>query len=571
MLFGGERCINTYPSRRTVQPTFSRLTAMGVIVLTLFIAYWLFFPGPSLIQTTQADGQVYFAANRRFVLNSSDCVILRWSVENISAVYLNDQPQIGEGESLYCQPDTPPTLTVQFRNDTQETYRLPITVLLHSPFFIGLGILLFITLILRRDHFAGFTQRPVCLVILIVVSGVVLFSFISQLIQSSQTVSTTDWVRATQATTQLIGDLALLFVIIALGWVITQKFFHLSDDEPKPAYRLALAWLVGIAGTLVIVAGIILLVNPRGMYFNDAYQPYDLLIRGQKTDTFLNLAETPDLVIMGSSRAFTLPPAYIQEKTGMTAYNMAIEGGRIEDFLIQIRKMTSFPDVLLIEVQEGLPRQPEDIAARAPLNWLPYMHHETALLTLQIRLTGLFDLNQLAEAIYTTHYYDWYGRTQKEWPLFHADGFAFRPPLTASELEYQVLLDIGRIPAVRCNEVDARSQADGIELVHLAKAQNTSVVFYISPRHPRYYEALMRDDPEYQACYAATITYLHQLAYSEPNVFFLDFSQLSSIDGLDTEEGFYDSQHFTEVNSRRLIEHSVDTLRRAYALAVTQS
>lgn len=81
----------------------------------------------------------------------------------------------------------------------------------------------------------------------------------------------------------------------------------------------------------------------------------------------------------------------------------------------------------------------------------------------------------------------------------------------------------------------------------------------------------MRDDPEYQACYAATITYLNQLADSEPNVFFLDFSQLSSIDGLDTEEGFYDSQHFTEVNSRRLIEHSVDTLRRAYALAVTQS
>jgi hypothetical protein len=267
---------------------------------------------------------------------------------------------------------------------------------------------------------------------------------------------------------------------------------------------------------------------------------------------------------MGSSRAFTLSPTYIEQKTGFAAYNMAIEGGRIEDILIQARQMPTFPKIMLIEIQDGLPRQPNDIAARAPLNWIPYMPFSTALLTLQKRLEGLVDVNQFAEAVYTARYAALYQRQPKEWPTFEEDGFASRPLISSSELNQAILLDIGNIPPVHCEQVDESSKSEVNTLVQMAQSKHTALVFYMSPWHPQYYDTLLKDDPEYQRCHALSIAYMNDLAQSSNHVFFLDYSRLNSIGGTADESGFYDSQHLTEANSQRLIDHALDTLQLAY-------
>ena len=123
--------------------------------------------------------------------------------------------------------------------------------------------------------------------------------------------------------------LAAISIINISANPVSEKIITLSTSRP-----LIGLWIVGLLLAMGLVAGTILGMHPLGMYFGSPYPSYQLLVRGLKTDAYNQLNEAPDIAIMGSSRAFTLSPQYIHETLGYTAYNMAVEGGRIEDILI---------------------------------------------------------------------------------------------------------------------------------------------------------------------------------------------------------------------------------------------
>jgi hypothetical protein len=568
MLSGGGRWFSASMPHRNLRHHLAALLTFAVVALTIPQFYRLAFPAPVIIEAAQSGGHVYFSANRGVVLFPRDCVILRWDVENINQVYLNSQPQIGSGDSRMCLTSTMPTLEVHFQDGSQQTYPLTITILSRSPLAYITLLLALIATALRWPEISPLVRHPLRFLSALVILTAILFLFITHMLSLAETIASANWLDATTGVAAQMTALALLAFLLLIAAVVGQKFL-LGTESPSqsPAGYTSIRWLTAGVITLSVVAGIILAVNPRGMYFSNRYRPHELLLRDSKTAGHQQLSPPPDLVIMGSSRAFTLSPDDIHERTGLTAFNMSIEGGRIEDFLIQVRQMPILPKVLLIEVREGLPRQPDDIAARAPLTWIPLMSLDTALLTIQKRLTGLFDLHQFAESIYTAHYFDVYRRQPAEWPLFEPNGFASRPLLTASQFEQALLLDIGRLPPVRCDSVAPASQEDMNTLIQFAQSHETSLVFYLSPWHPRYYDALLRDDPGYQTCHAATVAYLTDLAQIHPNLFFLDFSNPDSMDVLDSEAGYYDAQHITAENGRRLIDHAADTLIQAYQTA----
>jgi hypothetical protein len=568
---GGERCINSpslSPTSLLAAP-LSWITAWGFIILSILQSYWLLFPSPLVIETSQSGAAIYFSSNRSVILFPHDCITIRWNVENINQVYLNDQPQIGSGQTRACLSDSQPALTVHFQDGTQETYVLNIMVLSSSPLPWLTLLLALLTATLRWKKLISLARHPLRIAAALVTLWLLLFVFALYILPLSETIASGNWLDASNAAASIITALTLLAFLLTIAAPIGQNFL-LSNQPPADSFRsrhIVFRWALGVIASLVLIAATILAVNPRGMYLSTTYSPYELILRGTKTDDYQRLQQTPDLVIMGSSRAFTISPEHIRAATGLTAYNMAIEGGRIEDFLIQSRQMSPLPQVLFIEVQEGLPRQANDIAARAPLHWLPFMSIDTALRTIEKRLTGLFDLHQFAEAVYTARYYPVYSREPKEWPLFDTDGFASRPLLSSSELEQAVLLDIGRLPPPHCEGIDPASDADVQHLIAIAETQHTALVFYLSPWHPRYYDAVLRDNPDYQSCYLASLDYLHTLSQSHANLFFLDFTHLDSINGLDDQTGYFDSQHITQANSDRLIDHAAETLLRAYHVA----
>ena len=53
--------------------------------------------------------------------------------------------------------------------------------------------------------------------------------------------------------------------------------------------------------------------------------------RMQKTDLIQKLKAPPDVIILGGSRALRFDPAYLQQRTGLTAFNAAVTGARPED------------------------------------------------------------------------------------------------------------------------------------------------------------------------------------------------------------------------------------------------
>lgn len=540
---------------RKLTHAIARIPPLALLLTLLFIAGRVIIPTPAIIDIREANGTVFFASNRGTVWSADACLTLWWQVDNIDEVYLNGDAQIGSGEAQDCDLAEAPNLRVIFRDGSEQIYTLPIWVVNSSLVTLILLALAIVTAFRHKQKlkitFPLLAPGGASLLALIILTAL----FAQQLPALIETAATLNWRQASTALADIFSLIGLLaFVALVL-------LARLPSHERQFSNRAF--WVAGGMGAalaLLVTAATILNVNPRGMYFSDRYVAHQLILRGSKTQGYFTRSVPPDVVIMGSSRAFTLSPGYIYEKTGLTAYNMAVEGGRIEDFLIQARQLQPFPKALLIEVQEGLPREPNDIAARAPLRWLPYMHLDTALLTLQKRLERLIDLDQFAESIHIANFAELYERQPNEWPRFNADGFAARRTITAPELEQAILTDIGNIPPARCEGVDEVSQDDVAQLIGIAESRDSAVIFYISPLHPRYYDERLRDEPEYQRCYAAFTAYMGELMREHERVFFLDYSRLASIDGADDESGYYDSQHLTEANSRRLIDHAAATL-----------
>jgi hypothetical protein len=563
-----------------------RIFLLAFLLALLFVAGGILIPTPAIINIREAGGAVFFTANRGTVWSPDACVTLRWQAENIDEVYLNGEAQIGSGEVQDCGLTEAPNLRVIFRDGGERTYTLPIWIVSSSAVVLVLPMFGIITALLYRSRLSNQPDRvsanlslnpsplhgeglkttalPLAAerrggwgVRMFLLQGalvIIIALFLHQLPALIDTAATLNWLQASTALADIFSLAGLvIFAILIL-------FARLPHERQISNRTFLLMGIMGAAFILLIVVGTILSVNPRGMYFSDRYVARQLMLRGSKMQGYFAFESPPEVVILGSSRAFTLSPTTIREQTGLTAYNMAVEGGRIEDFLIQARQLQPFPRILLIEVQEGLPREPNDIASRAPLRWLPYMRPETALLTLQKRLEGLIDLDQFAEAIHIANYAELYERQPNEWPRFNADGFAARAIITPSELEQAILTDIGNISPARCQGVDEISQFEVAQLIQIAESQNSAIIFYISPLHPRYYDERLADDPEYQRCYEAFTAYVDALTRQHDRVFFLDYSRLASIDGVDDESGYYDSQHLTEANSRRLIDHAAATI-----------
>jgi lysophospholipase L1-like esterase len=107
------------------------LLGAGVIVLGLWLLTLL--PGMS-IQQSENGSPLFFAADRRLVLKPSDCVTVRWEVENIDSIYLNGEGVVGAGEQPVCvSQDVTPVFRVVFSDGSSRNTTLWVGVLVANP------------------------------------------------------------------------------------------------------------------------------------------------------------------------------------------------------------------------------------------------------------------------------------------------------------------------------------------------------------------------------------------------------------------------------------------------------
>jgi hypothetical protein len=84
------------------------------------------------------------------------------------------------------------------------------------------------------------------------------------------------------------------------------------------------------------------ILNPLGIYPTSYFEPlvlnHDTTYR-YKTNLYDSMNPPPEVVVLGSSRAFTVSPAYITEITGLSAFNASVHGGGVGDFIQFTRHM----------------------------------------------------------------------------------------------------------------------------------------------------------------------------------------------------------------------------------------
>jgi hypothetical protein len=164
---------------------------------------------------------------------------------------------------------------------------------------------------------------------------------------------------------------------LALFAFLFARALRTAGNPPVRSARWLLA-RVGFAAALLLclVATLNYLVNPFGIYSTRRFEPLVLHSRTEKIRLYRAAQPPPEIVVLGSSSSFTMPPAYIRERTGRPAFNASLHGGVPEDYLAFLRYMASIdklPKLLIVPMSVELvrPNLPTGFEPHNPLR--PYL------------------------------------------------------------------------------------------------------------------------------------------------------------------------------------------------------
>jgi len=314
------------------------------------------------------------------------------------------------------------------------------------------------------------------------------------------------------------------------------------------------ASVAGMAGLLVgVIAGLNYLVNPFGIYSTHLFEPIVLHSRTEKMKLYRFAEPPPEVLVLGGSSSFSMPPAYITELTGRPAFNASLHGGVPEDYLAFLRYIISLrkvPKLLIVplSVEMVRPNLPKGFEPHNPLE--PYLQEKAGnpleavrwLLTLQQTVASLHLLTMEMGTRPSAHY------------RFDPDGRAhFRvSPASLDQIvdAYMATKEWGP-DLFRFRALDPAQLSHFRDFLALAHRLDIKVIVYVPPLYPRavaFYEkeanllSLRADLLERLRAWQAEglIAAVH------------DFTRLDSFGGNATE--FHDLAHPTVEASRRMLD-----------------
>lgn len=329
----------------------------------------------------------------------------------------------------------------------------------------------------------------------------------------------------------------------------------------------------GVLFSIIIIIGVLLYTDPRGYYETGHYEPRISQARRIKLEAYADYPQQPDLVILGSSHSELVDADYISEISGLDAFNASIAGGSAE-FQVPILKYfrendnNTLPSVLVIEVFPPLGTQLE--LKYVPSRLIPYLDRANMRKAIEERGTALFNLQHLSEAIYVYVSQTIYGAPPPQTVLENGTNPNGHTAIRSPEgFEKFIERDIQTFfPGVCPNDrLLPAGEAAIDEIIKIAHETDTSIIFYRTALHPRYYDSRVASVPRVLKCYEIFDNQFETLAQENPNIFYLDFIQPDSFGGLLDNQGWLDAHHMTVQNSNLLFEAALPTIEEAYAWA----
>lgn len=293
-----------------------------------------------------------------------------------------------------------------------------------------------------------------------------------------------------------------------------------------------------------------LLVNPFGSYTSRLFDP--IVVSSRRPKLSLYRERMPSVVVLGSSRSFTMEPAYIEARTSRPAFNAAVHGATTRDYLDLVRCFAagpSFPSVVIVglgveqvlrlgrpvEADEPLAACAGQETASAPA----FVNAHRRLLTLEETWASM---RVLAMEVV--------GRPAPS-HTFLADGMIRSSAYQPLEEALAISLAGGWRPSTfELDSLHPGALAQVRQLLELCQARGAKVIVYLPPYHPRAVDRY-RSESRFESLRAQLLAQLAAWAKRYP-LRFHDFTELSRFAG--QPDMFYDASHPREDACRLMLD-----------------
>ncbi len=321
-------------------------------------------------------------------------------------------------------------------------------------------------------------------------------------------------------------------VLLAGLLLLLSVFWNPRKITIKPS---GICWILGFTLTLGAVAVTVAFINPTGRFpWNERASYATVSARSIKPNLYAKLKKTPEIIILGSSVSFTTPADYLEKKWGVSAFNMALNGGSPGDFIttmnyiIQEGPDGKVPLTVLVELVS--PTLKIDNSNQTPVKMLSYMPLEQRLPAISQTLDYFLKVTPFSDSIFTILFLD--TNRWKIWIKFSNDGtgIRMRPQKPRSTYQAAIKSNIKTMKSfLSCKELDLAGKESIEKLIRLSSHYQFSIVFYRTPINNDFYKASKTNPASYEKCKKEFDEYMMAVKKKNQNIFYKDLSQYPEI------------------------------------------
>jgi len=327
-------------------------------------------------------------------------------------------------------------------------------------------------------------------------------------------------------------------------------------------------WLLTVAVTIAVVAGINYLVDPFSIYGTGLFKPYRDNSYIKKAELFEKLAPSRKALILGSSRMATVDPEVVTELTGKPCFNWAVPSAGVEIISactrMAVEKYKAPVDLVIVGVdpEAFLPSLAIHAQARLAPMYTPYIGDiggELEIKEFTRDSLRLITVEQFKASVGVLGR-EIHGESVTQLIEYRPDGFALYGPreeaIATGKLDLNALIDErlrtypDRNLCLTGKSTLSESRMDEwVDYLQYCTEHGIRVYVYLPPAHPRYIEMLGR---------FGALPLLHQLSEflartaKENGAVFHDYTDVESFGG--DPRQFYDEIHTRYTNNNLLLE-----------------
>jgi hypothetical protein len=347
----------------------------------------------------------------------------------------------------------------------------------------------------------------------------------------------------------------------AINW--NKRLRGVGVTEKPDINKSVYFWITGLFIFFIPVIVCVILSNPYGIYPWDNHSTFiGLGARQTKLSLYNHFDKSADLIILGSSRAFTISPAYLAIKYPVHPFNMSVEVGSPADDLVFTKYIIhkqpdSIPKVFMVElVTAGLRsilwHTPMQLATLVPIYYQPALLYDYVNSTLNIQ--------SLSDSILMGNT----GSPLGDFWKFGQDGW-YLPVIDDPADFYKTQLVLGGaddFSTTLCTSLDPEGEKIINSMIDLAHKYQFSIVFYRSPLNADLYKMFKTSVPAYTDCKKLVDAYFQEITSTHSNIFFQDLSEYQPIVSLKMT-GFIDGQHLTPYGANKVVDTLAPEIRSA--------